>query len=134
MDAETPNDSRSRSTVELPATAATPSLAREFAVEALRHTRHFGLMDDVALLVTELVTNAVMHTAHPLSLTVETSSDLVRIEVRDADRRLAARPAGQGAERGRGLRIVDQLAHAWGTEQLEGDGKVVWAELWPEAG
>jgi len=129
MDAVPDPGSRQRSSVELPGQLTTPGVARRFAARALRGTPHAGLLsDDVALLVSELVTNAVLHTDASLTLTVETSRYLVRIEIRDSGPDLFALPPTEDAERGRGLPIVDRLAHAWGVDQII-DGKLVWAEL-----
>jgi phosphoserine phosphatase RsbU/P len=80
------------------------------------------------LLVTELVTNAVVHAASPVEVSVSREGSLVTVSVRDADTgplRWEDRPAGDLAEGGRGLLIVDQLAHSWGTVH-SGGRKSVW--------
>jgi len=95
----------------------------------LRGTTHTALGDDVILLVSELVTNAVLHTDGPITLTVETSRHLVRVEIRDNVPELVSLPAADDAEHGRGLPIVERVAHAWDADPVIDDGKVVWAEI-----
>jgi anti-sigma regulatory factor (Ser/Thr protein kinase) len=81
------------------------------------------------LLVSEMVSNAVLHAMGPLSIGVDCADHRLRVEVRDGDAATAADVAQ--AERdigGWGLRLVDMLASRWGTSFIEG-GKVVWFEL-----
>jgi anti-sigma regulatory factor (Ser/Thr protein kinase) len=83
---------------------------------------------DVELLGTELVTNALLHAGTPATITVRYEGDRVRVEVRDPSstppRPRTPRPDRVG---GRGLWLVERLAHRWGTRP-DGDGKVVWFE------
>lgn len=85
------------------------------------------------LLVSELVSNAVMHPARnagPIELTVDVARDCVHIEVEDADPRPpVTRSHGIEDEFGRGLLIVDQLADAWGWTPLRDNGKKVWCDV-----
>ncbi|WP_156724089.1 ATP-binding protein [Streptomyces apocyni] len=98
--------------------------------------------DMAALVVSELVTNAVVHTASRLivcELREDTAADTVRIVVRDEGPGPgvpAPHPARDGHEdHGRGLLLVDAVSSAWGTAEAdEGLGLVVWAELPREAG
>jgi anti-sigma regulatory factor (Ser/Thr protein kinase) len=129
MDPSMEPTSRVRSTVQLPAELSTPGKARRFAARALQDTTHTGMGDDLALLVSELVTNAVLHADGPITLTVETSRHLVRVEISDNEPELLQLPATRDAEHGRGLPIVERIAHAWGADPLIDDGKMVWAEL-----
>ena len=129
MDSSIEPGSRVRSTVQLPAALSTPGRARRFAAQALQDTTHTGLVDDLSLVVSELVTNAVMHTDGPITLTVETSRHLVRVEILDNVPDLLQLPATEDAEHGRGLPIVERVAHAWGADPQIDDGKMVWAEL-----
>lgn len=92
----------------------------------------------VALVVGELVANAVRHASVPgrrfgLSLTLDTTADLVRVEVADAatTKRLptttpSSHPEG---ESGRGLLLVDALAACWGWLPRDPVGKTVWADI-----
>ncbi|MFJ9733068.1 ATP-binding protein [Streptomyces sp. NPDC101171] len=115
------------------------------------------LAETLVLLVSELVTNAVVHTGRPavlrLSLPGETpgtaagtaagagtgagpadaagpaASATVRLEVADTSSRAPVpRCAGDEATGGRGLALVDCLADRWGWRP-EGSGKSIWCEL-----
>lgn len=82
------------------------------------------------LVVSELVTNAVLH-AGPggVDLSVTLTDTAVRIEVVDASPSLpVARPPTDDRTNGRGLLLVDAVAGSWGAE-LGRDGKRVWAVL-----
>jgi two-component sensor histidine kinase len=103
----------------------------------------------VALVLTELVTNAVEHARTPLTVTVGlllTSANagagdengsggaralVLRIEVTDGST-LPPRPhpLNPRAARGRGLQMVEALTTGWG-HTLTATGKTVWAELAP---
>jgi signal transduction histidine kinase len=88
-----------------------------------------GSMDAVAVVLTELLSNAVQHAGPPVRLRLLVTGDRVLIEVRDTStlpprRRLP----GPHEERGRGLHIVDALATEWGC-RITRDGKSTWAEL-----
>lgn len=87
------------------------------------------LMGSVELMVSELVTNAVIHASSSPRVDVYLSRRAVRVEVYDDDPALPRQrePEASGPG-GRGLLIVDQLATDWGARN-EGEGKVVWFEL-----
>ena len=100
--------------------------------EAVRRCNDLGrpdLADDAALVVGELVTNALLHGGGCTGVKVELAENGVRIEVRDASRLppLLGRPT-EGSLTGRGLRLVDSVSARWGAD-AENGGKVVWAEL-----
>jgi anti-anti-sigma regulatory factor/anti-sigma regulatory factor (Ser/Thr protein kinase) len=95
---------------------------------ALPDTR---LVDRAVLLAGELVTNAVVHARTELRLRVELRGQLLHLAVRDGSPqllRLVTIP-DQEAEGGRGLRLVEQLARAWGVNRHPDGGKVVWCTL-----
>jgi hypothetical protein len=88
--------------------------------------------DTAALVVSELVTNAIVHTASEhIVCELRDGADLVRIAVRDEGcapgepHPLSARPE---EEHGRGLLLIDALSQAWGAGE-DGSGLVVWADL-----
>lgn len=87
------------------------------------------LLASVELLVSELVTNAVIHASTAPRLAIRLGRDTVRIEVYDDDPSIP-KPLPPSAERigGRGLYIVDAMSTRWGAEPA-GTGKVVWFEL-----
>lgn len=83
----------------------------------------------LVLLVSELVTNAVVHGRPPVTMSVDVDRGRTRIEVTDAvDSVPHMRTADRGADGGRGLALVERLATRWGTS-IGDDGKVVWLEL-----
>jgi anti-sigma regulatory factor (Ser/Thr protein kinase) len=92
------------------------------------------LAETLILLVSELVTNAVVHTGCPavlrLSLPDEaTESATVRVEVADTSCTAPVPRCADGDETGgRGLALVDGLADRWGWS-AEGAGKRIWCEL-----
>nr|WP_202510754.1 ATP-binding protein [Streptomyces sp. SID5643] len=92
------------------------------------------LAETLILLVSELVTNAVVHTGRPavlrLSLPhVVTEEATVRLEVADRSGRAPVpRCAGDDATGGRGLALVDGLADRWGWS-VEATGKRIWCEV-----
>lgn len=100
--------------------------------EQLRRWGVAGLVDTAELLVSELVTNALVHTDRGAVLTATLSgerSPRLRVEVYDfAAHRPKARVAGDHAANGRGLMIVQLLADAWGVRS-QPVGKTVWFEL-----
>jgi PAS domain S-box-containing protein len=105
--------------------------ARRFLLEQLRGDGHEDL-DPLALMLSELATNAVQHagTAFEVGITVSEEADGRTVEVRVTDE-AAGFPVPQqpppDGPRGRGLRIVESLADAWGIEVQHGrPGKTVW--------
>ncbi|GGW53621.1 ATPase [Streptomyces caelestis] len=89
--------------------------------------------DSAALVVSELVTNAIVHTASThIVCELHDGDDLVRIAVRD-EGCAPGQPHTAGRtrpeeEHGRGLLLVDALCDAWGAHE-HGPGLLVWAEL-----
>lgn len=93
------------------------------------------LAETLILLVSELVTNAVVHTGRPAVLRlclpgVEASGEaVVRLEVADRSGRAPVPRCVDGESTGgRGLALVDGLADRWGWS-AEGAGKRIWCEL-----
>jgi anti-sigma regulatory factor (Ser/Thr protein kinase) len=115
----------------LPRTVASPAHARR-AASRFAADHDVSSRADIALLVlSELVTNAVLHGAEPIQAFVTCHDDALRIEVFDGDRDTSeiAPVEGRGGEPGgRGLQIVDSLSQSWGITKLD-DGKTVWAEV-----
>ncbi|WP_405856436.1 ATP-binding protein [Streptomyces sp. NBC_00090] len=88
------------------------------------------LADTLVLLISELVTNAVVHTGCPAVLRMLFAAEGgVRVEVADAsDRPPRPRHAEGEDTNGRGLELVDGLADRWGW-QPDGVGKSIWCEV-----
>ena len=85
--------------------------------------------DDLLLVVSELVTNAVLHGLPPVRVRLRSAADALSVEVFDQGHVLPDRGDGEpDQESGRGLLLVEVLANRWGS-RASGAGKVVWAEL-----
>lgn len=88
--------------------------------------------DSAALVISELVTNAIVHTASSrVVCELQDHDDTVRIAVRDegcAPGEPHPSPQRPDEEHGRGLLLVDALCRAWGAQE-HGPGLLVWAEL-----
>jgi len=88
--------------------------------------------DSAALVVSELVTNAIVHTASEnVVCELRDDPELVRIAVRDegcAPGEPHPSPRRPEEEHGRGLLLVEALCRAWGAQET-GPGLLVWAEL-----
>ena len=127
---------RRMSFIELAPLPSAVPCARLHAVHVLRDWDLRDLSDDAALIVSELVTNAVTASAilpdrPPVSLRLISDSRCLRIEVHDrspAD----LRPGAEGsddAEHGRGLAVVAALSTRYGAERISPARKTVWSEL-----
>ena len=110
---------------------------RRAPLEARRATRAFvdGRLegpgcDEALLLVSELVTNAVLHAAPPVTVRLHISAHRFRVEVTDGGSDLpVVREPTRIDDRGRGMHIVAHLADRWGVDRIPNDGKTVWAEV-----
>lgn len=79
------------------------------------------------LIVTELATNALVHATAPVMLRMIKDAKLI-CEVSDASHTAPhPRRARTYDEGGRGLAMVAQLSHQWGTRYTD-TGKIIWAE------
>jgi serine phosphatase RsbU (regulator of sigma subunit)/anti-sigma regulatory factor (Ser/Thr protein kinase) len=104
-------------------------LARAHAVERARSLGCADLAADVATVVSELVTNALLHAGGCTGVDVEAIEGGVRVAVADRSRSLPLLGhASDQAMTGRGFALVSRLARDWGVVTLA-DGKVVWAEV-----
>ncbi|MFH9984448.1 SpoIIE family protein phosphatase [Streptomyces luteogriseus] len=104
--------------------------ARRFARRTLRSWGVAVDRDAALLVVSELVTNALVHTDDKVRMDLTLVSNRLRIAVADASPRSPVRPASIGWEAtgGRGILLVEALSATWGTLPVSG-GKQVWAEL-----
>lgn len=122
--------------------------ARRWVGEILRELGREELVDSAQLAVSELVTNAILHGAFPVSVAVRGTPDRPRIEVRDASLHLPELPQLPGADEhgtaldatecgdplatvGRGLTLVARSSWAWGID-VDPEGKVAWCCPRPE--
>ncbi|PIM68618.1 ATP-binding protein [Streptomyces sp. JV178] len=88
--------------------------------------------DTAALVVSELVTNAIVHTASAqIVCELQDGDDLVRIAVRDegcAPGEPHPSPQRPEEEHGRGLLLIESLCRSWGAQPV-GMGLLVWADV-----
>jgi anti-sigma regulatory factor (Ser/Thr protein kinase) len=106
------------------------SEARRHARTALARWRAPVDIDLTVLLVSEVVTNAVVHGDPPVSLHLRWDETTLRVSVRDASvRRMPLLvETSPNADRGRGIALVDAVAGRWGVEVAD-DAKIVWFEV-----
>ncbi|SOE12561.1 Serine phosphatase RsbU, regulator of sigma subunit [Streptomyces sp. 2323.1] len=95
-------------------------------------------VDSAVLMVSEVVTNVLLHTDGDALLVAEISGERgarrVRVDVADSSDELPHRRSpGELASSGRGLVLLELLAGAWGVDP-RGDGKSTWFELYEDAG
>ena len=115
-----------RAEVELPVSREAPALAREFLRGSTCSEHHSEVVDDAVLLVSELVTNSVLHGGPPVVVAVDCDEATLQVRVRDGSPSLPARrEAASGDENGRGLALVAEMSADWGVDTEEG-GKHVW--------
>lgn len=110
-------------TLKVAANEAAPSRSRSHLEEIKRFLE--PRYEDVALVVSELVTNSVKHgSPGDIQVMVKTTDDSIRLEVRDSGTGFdTSTPRGEGM----GLKIIEALADDWGISR---DGEfVVWVEL-----
>lgn len=126
-------------TSSLPADRHAPAAARAFVEDSLRRVVGPDLSpvaetcEDLTVIVSELVTNAVQAATSTVSVELAVESGSVRLAVTDVARGMPtlAGPASATQPYGRGLAIVAALSRDWGVVPLAGDGagKTVWARL-----
>jgi len=122
--------------IDLSARPEAAGLARRFAHACLVDWHLDTLTDDVDLVVSELVTNALLHARGdgsplgvPIRLEVLRHTDSLVCRVTDNCVALPAQgAAGESAENGRGLFLVDALSAQWGWFSGPA-GKIVWARF-----
>jgi anti-sigma regulatory factor (Ser/Thr protein kinase) len=115
--------------LDLPPTTDSVPVARRFVRARLGDGP--ADVDTASLLVSEVVTNAILHARTTVTLTVEVDDQVVRITVRDGSPvRPRLRSFAPTSATGRGLRLLDHLARRWGVDADPATGgKVVWFEL-----
>jgi len=135
--------------LELKAVSAAVPVARRHAAKVLQQWHMQALVDNVELLVSELITNAICASARvtgqqgetgprtgtvPVQMRLTSDLHVVTIQVWDPDpRRPGTQDAGPYAETGRGLLLVEALSARWGCHTADGrTGKIVWAVCAPQ--
>lgn len=123
--------------LQLPAVPASVRAARVAAVDALPGGSGDPLAQELQLVVSELVSNAIEHGSgegDTVELELSRRGDCVLVVVRDPARNRGSVPVVLTPDgdrvRGRGLHVVDGIATDWG-ERIAGGRREVWAELTP---
>jgi anti-sigma regulatory factor (Ser/Thr protein kinase) len=107
-----------------------PRAARQRARALCLGTAAPTLVEDVELVVSELVTNAMRHGVGEITMHLEIAPDRVVVGVRDeGDGRPSPRQPELSDLNGRGLAMVALLAADWGVRPEPHGGKVVWCVL-----
>ena len=124
-----------QTTLQLVPALRAPRAARAFVAETLNawDVQADGV-EAAKLVVSELVTNAVLHApdSPTISLDLRLIDAVVRVLVTDSglgEPERQAQPDPWTGETGRGVLLVDAFAERWGTETHGREGKTVWCEL-----
>ena len=120
--AERPESVRRRLSPQPTSVAEARALVRDLLVESGRD----DLVETAALLVSEVVTNALLHAGTPIDVRASLDRNRLRVEVSDRSvhapvRRRYAATAGTG----RGMLMLEQMVDDWGVRRHR-DGKTVW--------
>ena len=118
-------------TTSLPPDPTSARACRRFLLDTLDEWDADQFADDAVLLLSELVTNAVLHAGTDIDVQVQLDRDILRVEVRDGDPRIpSVRQYSLLSGTGRGLALVAGTAKTWDAEAVpETGGKRVWFEL-----
>jgi anti-sigma regulatory factor (Ser/Thr protein kinase) len=123
-------------TLELVPGLRAPRTARVFTGETLAAWDvDTGAVEAAQLVVSELVTNALLHAPESRAITLQllASDDSVQVRVSDEGMQSPSRQSPpdpkSGIESGRGVWIVEAFTDDWGTEPDEHGGKTVWCEV-----
>ncbi len=115
--------------LQLPPEPRSARAAREFVRGTCTRWELEPVLEPALLVVSELVTNAVLHAGTLVAMRLRARTDHLLVEVEDEDSRP---PVLQHNDRhavsGRGLILIDALSRRWGSQPCP-LGKVVWAEL-----
>jgi len=116
--------------LDLPPDHTAAARARHFVAATLRGWGCHDAVADAELLVSELVTNAVLHARSEATVTVDRNgSGLLRVAVCDASPAAPRlRDYGPESVTGRGMLLVDRIARRWGVD-VSSSGKCVWFEV-----
>jgi anti-sigma regulatory factor (Ser/Thr protein kinase) len=126
-----PPPSGSPTTISLPRPRVGSSARRLIRATLTDWAVPHDTMDTAELCVSELVTNAVIHTGTAAELTVRLDADVLTVLVRDSGRDSVVRAESFDdplTVAGRGLSLVEALTSVWATDR-GADGTTVWFEL-----
>lgn len=117
-----------RAHTTLPAGVDTPAAARAFVRAAVARENAPVPVEDLTLVVSELVTNAVVSGSEAIELQIAVDDAHVLVEVADDAPALASLTPLVEGDSHRGLMLVSRLASRWGVRK-DGPRKVLWADL-----
>lgn len=106
--------------------------ARRVLPELLTRAPRTTLYEDMDLLLSEMITNAVVHGGGLQQTRLSNTGAHLRLVTADCDPRTPIlRPSpGRREANGRGMHLIDAIADRWGVQrQYSTDGKTVWADL-----
>lgn len=113
----------------LPPRPSSVGEARRLVRRALTQAGREDLLETAELLVSELVTNALVHAGTPIDVSLTVEDGGLRVEISDGSPHAPARRSyGPTAGTGRGLMLLEQMVREWGVELRE-RGKTVWFHL-----
>ena len=114
--------------IELPAQPRSTGVARRWVADLLTRWDLTGAVDDFRLVVSELVSNAVLHARTAIEVVPSIADGVIELAVRDSNPR-SQRPRvidpSLDATGGRGLLLVQELSDEWGVAERM-NGKDVW--------
>jgi anti-sigma regulatory factor (Ser/Thr protein kinase) len=122
-------------TRDLPPEVESPGIARNVIKDTLVRWSLGDFYDDAAVVVSELVTNAIRYGLCPGArdslrlVLVRYERQLVCMVTDPADTAPTMQEPDWIAETGRGLHIIEAMSRAWGWTPLLGGGKAVWASF-----
>lgn len=112
----------------LPGTRESPAAARAFIRDYLAGCQE-AVVAFAELMISELVTNAVLHGTMPIQVEIGRVANVIKAAVVDAGGEpLVLRRPDASEVHGRGLMILRSLAQDWGVEERP-NGKAVWFAL-----
>ena len=114
----------------LPPEARSASVARQRVAEVCLDWGCGIQLEAATLIVSEMVTNALLHAGTMLELSVARCEDRLRLAVADGNTgRPQPQPLDTAGVTGRGMLLVAAFSRAWGVLPAADGGKVVWAVL-----
>ncbi|MGH8891578.1 MAG: ATP-binding protein [Acidothermaceae bacterium] len=113
----------------LPCDASSVGTARRLVRSQLANLADPDVVADASLLVSELVTNAIIHGRTGVKLHAGVRRGVFRAEISDGNPALPApRRPSQLATTGRGLLLIDEISSRWGVKNTR-SGKTIWFEI-----
>jgi len=113
----------------LPCDASSVGTARQLVRRQLAKVADPSVVADASLLVSELVTNAIIHGRTDVKLHAGVRHGVFRAEISDGNPVVPAprRPRSLAAT-GRGLLLIDEISSRWGVKNTR-SGKTIWFEI-----